>query len=186
MAKVLLRVPTSTANAVTQLELGLKSFEHRICIQKIKFIIRSKFGKGDCQATSECIQKASLMNRKYVDNINWLLSGINRKFDDITEEDVKNLEEFFKQRTLEELSKMKSLRLMPIPIRWWSIPEWTCEAEWSRMLLKFRVMNVGLGNRDHYFSRYAVFIDGGRIVDCPLCLNRKNDEIHLLTECRGG
>ena len=45
-------------------------------------------------------------------------------------------------------------------------------------------MNTGLGNRDNYYSKFAVFIDSGRIIDCPLCLDGKNDEIHLLMECR--
>ena len=44
-------------------------------------------------------------------------------------------------------------------------------------------MNVGLGNRDTYYRNYAVFVDQGRVVVCPLCSKGPNNEIHLVMEC---
>ena len=44
-------------------------------------------------------------------------------------------------------------------------------------------MNAGLGNRDTFYKKYAVYVGSGRIVHCPLCLDGPNEEIHFLTAC---
>ena len=44
-------------------------------------------------------------------------------------------------------------------------------------------MNAGLGNRDSYRSPDAMSQDDGRITYCPLCLQGRNDEIHLIMHC---
>ena len=54
------------------------------------------------------------------------------------------------------------------------------------MLVKFRSMNSGLGNRDGFRSADAMSQDDGRITICPLCLKGRNDEIHLLLSCSHG
>ena len=51
------------------------------------------------------------------------------------------------------------------------------------MLVKFRSMNSGLGNRYGFRSADAMSQDDGRITICPLCLKGRNDEIHLLLSC---
>ena len=42
-------------------------------------------------------------------------------------------------------------------------------------------MNAGLGNRDTFYTNFAVYVGEGRVLHCPLCLADTNDEIHLLT-----
>ena len=44
-------------------------------------------------------------------------------------------------------------------------------------------MNAGLGNRDAYRAADSVCQDGGRIIQCPLCFQGSNNEIHLLVTC---
>ena len=72
---------------------------------------------------------------------------------------------------------------MPIPRRWWKPSPFVEEFQRSRLLVKFRSMNSGLGNRDGFRSVDATSQDDRRITTCPLCLNGRNDEIHLLLSC---
>ena len=44
-------------------------------------------------------------------------------------------------------------------------------------------MNVGSGNRNHYYSGMAITVQGGRVVTCPLCLGGDNNELHLVMYC---
>ena len=78
---------------------------------------------------------------------------------------------------------MPSLRLMPLPSQFWRKQPFLTEASWSQTLSRFRTMNTGLGNRNSYYKNYAVFIEEGRVVTCPLCLSGNNDEIHILRQC---
>ena len=45
-------------------------------------------------------------------------------------------------------------------------------------------MNLQLGNRSDVYKNYAPHIENGRIVDCPLCSEGPNNEIHLIVECQ--
>ena len=44
-------------------------------------------------------------------------------------------------------------------------------------------MNAGLGNRSAFYKDEAVFVENGRVVSYPLCLNGSNDEFHLAMQC---
>ena len=43
---------------------------------------------------------------------------------------------------------------------------------------------MGLGNRDGYRAADAVAETGGGVLICPLCLDRPNNEIHLILRCK--
>ena len=51
------------------------------------------------------------------------------------------------------------------------------------MITRFRCQSVGLGNRTNIYKNYAEHNDEGRVVQCPLCLVYKNNEIHILIQC---
>ena len=57
------------------------------------------------------------------------------------------------------------------------------EGYWSKVLSRFRAMNAGLGNRSAFYKDKAVFVDSGRVVHCPLCLDGPNDDFHMVTRC---
>lgn len=48
---------------------------------------------------------------------------------------------------------------------------------------EIQVMNSGLGNRDSFRSPDVMSQDDGRITYYPLCLQGRNDEIHLIMHC---
>ena len=47
----------------------------------------------------------------------------------------------------------------------------------------FRCQTVGLGNRTDFYRNFAKHNDKGRVVQCPLCLLYKNNEVHILVQC---
>ena len=47
----------------------------------------------------------------------------------------------------------------------------------------FRWQTVGLGNRTDFYRNFAKHNDKGRVVQCPLCLLYKNNEVHILVQC---
>ena len=77
-----------------------------------------------------------------------------------------------------------SLRVLPLPRRWWRPSPHLVDARWSMVLTRFWSMNAGLGNRVSYRAADSVMADGGRILVCPLCLQGPNDEVHLVCDCQ--
>ena len=79
---------------------------------------------------------------------------------------------------------MVSLRVLPLPRRWWRPSPHLEDARWSVVLTRFQSMNARLGNRDSYSAADSVMVDGGRILVCPLCLQGPNDKVHLVCDCQ--
>ena len=71
---------------------------------------------------------------------------------------------------------------MSMPKHFWRLQPHVCDSMWARVLVRFRAMNAGLGNRDHYYRSASISVQGGWVVSCPLCLVGKNGEVHLLLE----
>ena len=78
---------------------------------------------------------------------------------------------------------MTTLRLLPIPRKWWTLQNHVKNCRWSRMLIKFRTMNAGLGNRDSFRTADSISQDGGCVLQCPLCFQGSNDKFHPLMKC---
>ena len=96
---------------------------------------------------------------------------------------VKQLHQEYELATLTQIKEMVILKLLPIPQKWWVRQPHVENPCWSSMNMKFRIMNAGLGNRDAYRTANSVCQDWGRILQCPLCFQGSNNEIHLLTKC---
>ena len=79
---------------------------------------------------------------------------------------------------------MTSLQLLTIPEVWWKKRSYVSATSWSKTLITFLTMHAGLGNRSDKYKKYAVYIEHGRIVTCPLCNIGSNNEIHILVECK--
>jgi len=95
----------------------------------------------------------------------------------------KQLIQVYELKILSQIQEMVTLKLLPIPRKWWTIQNHVENSRWSQMLTKFRSMNAGLGNRDTFRTADSVCQDGGRILQCPLCFMGSNDEFHLLIKC---
>ena len=67
-----------------------------------------------------------------------------------------------------QVQLLPSLRLLPIPKKWWNPAPNLFGARWRTVITRFRAMNAGLGNRDAYRAADAVTDSGGRVKICPL------------------
>ena len=185
VAKALIGVGVSSANVVAEVELGFKPFHLRIATATVKFIVKHFQSSDGCKLTKEllkeCLDEPSNTYRKYLDR---LLLPVGESAVTVGQATLQKLEDFHKKRVTELVGSMATTRLMSLPTIWWKKQRHVEEGAWSRMLSRFRVMNVGLGNRDTYYREYAVFVDQGRVVVCPLCSKGPNNEIHLVMECR--
>ena len=96
----------------------------------------------------------------------------------------KQLHQYHEQKVIGDIQELVTLKLMPLPRKWWKIQPHVEESRWSRTLIKFRCMNAGLGNRDSYRTADSIFQDGGRVLQCPLSFLGDNNEFHLLVSCK--
>ena len=95
----------------------------------------------------------------------------------------KQLHQSYELNFLSQIQELVSLKLLPIPRKWWTLLKHVENCCWLRILVKFRAMNAGLGNRDAYRAADSVSQDGGRVLQCPLCFQGSNNEFHLLMKC---
>ena len=183
VAKVLLGVPKSSTNLAALVELGMKPFHLRILEVKLRFYIKVSKGLTNCRTTQACMNllKASPTS-EYLNNLSDLLKPLNLSIDKIDDQSFEKLDSYHKSLVY-RIFPMKTMRLMPLPISWWKKSPHVEEGYWSKSLSRFRTMNAGLGNRDTFYKDYAVSIDRGRVVSCPLCISGPNDEHHLVMVC---
>ena len=90
MAKIILGLPTSTANVVTQAELGIKTFKLKIIERKIRFLSKIKCNAKGCEVTKQCVQNLGQMYKVYEDNFDSILKAINLKTSTVVESDYKS------------------------------------------------------------------------------------------------
>ena len=183
ISKIIMGLPKSTANTVTQLELGLKTIKHKVIERKIRFITKIKENENGCKLTKECLEHLGEMYNIFLTNLDKMLEPISLSTLSLKSTDLQKVDAYFKEKMISSLRTMPSLKLMPIPTAFWKINNLLSEAQWSRTLVRFRTMNAGLGNRGNTYRDYAAYIENGRVVTCPICLQGKNDEIHLLLHC---
>ena len=185
VAKALLGVGVSSANVVAEVELGFKPFHLRIAAATVKFVLKHTKSSAGCKLAkelmNECLVDPSNSYRKHLDR---LLQPIGENALSVSFSTVERLDEYHRKRVTELVGSMSTTRLLSLPVTWWRKQRHVEEGSWSRTLCRFRIMNVGLGNRDNYYRNHAVFVDQGRVVVCPLCCKGPNNEIHLVMECR--
>ena len=95
----------------------------------------------------------------------------------------KQLHQSYELNFLSQIQELVSLKLLPIPRKWWTLQKHVENCCWLRILVKFRAMNAGLDNRDAYRAADSVSQNGGRVLQCPLCFQGSNNEFHLLMKC---
>ena len=96
----------------------------------------------------------------------------------------KQLHQYHEQKVITDIQELVTLKLMPLPRKWWKIQSHVEESRWSRTLIKFRCINAGLGNRDSYRTADSISQDGGRVLQCPMCFLGDNNEFHQLVSCK--
>ena len=48
-------------------------------------------------------------------------------------------------KVLTQIQEIVTLKLLPIPRKWWTLQNHVENSRWSQILIKFRSMNAGLG-----------------------------------------
>ena len=183
VGKWILGVPRSTANTFALLELGFKPMLTRIAVAKLNFYLKIKSEDG-CQLRKKCLTYLEDRgNSTYLSNLDEILSSFDLDRQSISALSVKEVLSRSFSELLHDLNDKPSLRLLPAPARPWKCSSYISESTASRAIAGFRCMNAGLGNRDTFYKKYAVYVGSGRIVHCPLCLDGPNEEIHFLTAC---
>ena len=79
----------------------------------------------------------------------------------------KQLIQVYEMKVLTQIQEMVTLKLLPIPGKWWTLQIHVENSRWSQILVKFRLMNAGLGNRDAFRTVDSICQDSGRILQCP-------------------
>jgi len=185
IGKALLGVPQSTANTVVQAELGWKPVRLLLELSKLRFFQRvyGEDFKGS-EILKTCMQWClSAQDNQYRKNLFNILGHHANSPEDLGSITRKQLIQVYELKILSQIQEMVTLKLLPIPRKWWTIQNHVENSRWSQMLSKFRSMNAGLGNRDAFRTADSVCQDGGRILQCPLCFMGSNDELHLLIKC---
>ena len=86
----------------------------------------------------------------------------------IAEITLKQIQQPYEINIQEKIQSYTTLSLMPLPEVYWKKQVHVEEGSWSKILTKFRSMNMGLGNRDSYHKTYALSVENGRVVTCPI------------------
>ena len=184
IAKSLLGVPKSTLNEVMEVEMGFKPFTQRLLEIKLKFFLSLRDKTNECLTSQTCLELLlEIPQSAYLDNLTELLKPLDVDVKMVDGSVFQSIENFYKAYLLSKIANNASFKLMPIPTVWWKKSAHVEEGKWSKTLTRFRVMNVGLGNRDTFYKDHAVFVERGRIVYCPLCIKGANDEHHLVMQC---
>ena len=185
VGKSILGIPQSSANPIVNLEMGWKPIQLLLEESVVRFYQRAhdpEF-KG-----SHLVQSCMEWNKThgetmYIQYLNKLINRHNLSLDTLKLLKHSTLLEYHKKEILQRVQQLPSLNILPIPRTWWTMQPHIEESKWSRTMVKFRCMNTGLGNRDSYRALDAMSQDDGRVTYCPLCLQGRNDEIHLILHC---
>ena len=92
---------------------------------------------------------------------------------------VGQAEAYIQQQIYSAISEKSSLHMTTIPQTWWRMAPHVNDTLWSGIIVAYRYMNAGLGNRDDYYRNIAVSTTTGRVIACPLCLRGPNNEVHI-------
>ena len=182
VGKSALCIPQSTAGPAVHLELGWKSVQLLVDEAVLRFFLRAMDPsfKGSGLVTSCMAWARSSTTSPYSANLLRLAVFYNVSLTNLPPLTLKSLRDHWITRLLARVQSLPSLSLLPISPPWWRPTRFLESTRWSQVLVKFRTMNAGLGNRDAYRGAVAVSQDDGRVVRCPLCLIGPNNELHLV------
>ena len=181
-AKVLLSVPPSTANVVTEALLGLKSIQQLVMEARIRMLNRARSA-----AAGELLKAAWKFQVEHPENAYWKRlgkffqdSGFSKSTEDLTLEDV---DQKYRSKARTALIELKTMQWVRIPRVWWRKRIFVMDTEWSRTYVQFLTQNAGLGNRTDKLANFSLSQQNGRVIICPLCIAGENNETHLILEC---
>ena len=120
----------------------------------------------------------------YITNLQDLLVKYREADQELKDITIKQVHLIHQLEVQDSVQKLVSLRLTTVPTRWWKPTNFLTNSRCSNVMTRFKCMNVGLGNRDAYRAAEAVAETSGRVLLCPLCLNGKNNEIHIALYCK--
>ena len=186
LGKSVLRIPYSSANTIIYTELGWKPIRLQIAAAKLRFFKRvedSEFKGSQLVKTSMEWNKGNGRSL-YITNLQNLLAKYREADQELKDITMKQIHLIHQLEVQDSVQKLVSLRLTMVPTRWWKPTNFLTNSRCSNVMTRFKCMNVGLGNRDAYRSAEAIAETSGRVLLCPLCLNGKNNEIHIALYCK--
>ena len=185
LGKSVLRIPYSSANTIIYTELGWKPIRLQIAAAKLRFFkrVEDREFKGS-QLVKTCMEWNKGNGRSlYITNHD-LLAKYREADQELREITMKQVHLIYQLEVQDSAQNPVSLRLTMVPTRWWKLTNFLANSRCSNVMTRFKCMNVGLGNRDAYRAAEAVAETSGRVLLCPLCLNGKNNEIHIALYCK--
>ena len=151
VGKALLRVPQSTTEVV-QVELGWKPF--KLLVEKCKLHFFQRVNSQDFKGSSllkSCMQWCMLhQTNPYITNTMDILGHLVNSPMELMNISTKQLHQGYELAALTQIQEMVTLKLLPIPKKWWVLQSHVENTRWSAMIVKFLIMNASLGNRDAY------------------------------------
>ena len=185
LGKSVLRIPYSSANTIIYTELGWKPIRLQIAAAKLRFFkrVEDREFKGN-QLVKTCMEWNKGNGRSlYITNHD-LLAKYREADQELRDITMKQVHLIYQLEVQDYAQKLVSLRLTMVPTRCWKLTNFLANSRCSNVMTRFKCMNVGLGNRDAYRAAEAVAETSGRVLLCPLCLNGKNNEIHIALYCK--
>ena len=184
VGKAILGVPYSTANDAIPLLLGLKSITHLVAQQKIRYIIRLNENTDSAMLRICWKYHQDRKNTVFYKRSKAFLQKFALDIENLHSGSVQEMDKGIRTELLTQLSNRSSLKPVLVPVKWWHPLSWISTTRWSRALTRTLVMNLQLGNRSDVYKNYAPHVENGRIIDCPICNDGPNNEIHLIVECK--
>ena len=186
IGKAILGIPQSSANAVVQVELGWKPIRLLLERSKLKCYHRVNNTEFKGSELVPACMNWHLNNPTsiYLSRLSTLLQEHARTPQDLLSVTLRQLNQTHEQKVLSEIQTKVTLKLLPIPRKWWRVQPHVADSRWSRAISKFIAMNAVLGNRYSYRTADTVCHDGCSVLECPLCFSGSNNEFHLLLKCR--
>ena len=154
IGKSLLSIPQSSGNTVVQMELGWKPIWLLIELSKLRFFLRvSNHEFIGMSLVKSCLElNLSNLQTLYYTNLMSLLGKYASSLQDLNHVTPKQLHQWHEQKVISVIQEMVTLKLMPLPTKWWKMQPHVEESRWSKTLSKFRCMNSGPGNRDSWLD----------------------------------
>lgn len=135
--------------------------------------------------TKHCLQLLEESgDSEYIKNFEALLCPFGLSVATLSKDSIRHIEERIITDIHSAIHKKPSLSTIPLSGSFWKPSPHLSEGLWSTYLMRFRCQNAGLGNRSDSHKHYAPQDSKGRVVQYPLCSLGRNNEVHLLVECK--
>ena len=182
MGKAILDVPSSSANACVELELGLRPISEIIAERKMLYfnyletnmagskLVKEMFLRKKRSGDSQLIVEVERIKRAFP-------VGLDIKSD---------MKDLGRLRLSKEIAGKVSLMGISLPTKakLWKAQPYVILDDYYGIIARFRTQNAGRGNRDNSRELLAPGSHDGTVKVCQLCLEGLNNEVHMLVQCR--